>query len=62
MTAVAGFVPCAESGIRTFFRALPLFLEVGANQQKAGEFALRAGGGLQRNYVHARDFEEALLQ
>ena len=62
MTAVAGFVPCAESGTKNFLARVPLFFQVGANQQEAGEFALRASGGLQSNYVHARDFEEALLQ
>ena len=62
MTAVAGLVPCAESGIRTFLRGLPFGCEVGADQQQSGEFALRAGGGLQRDGVHAGDFEQALLQ
>ena len=36
--------------------------QIGANQQQAGQFALRAGGGLQRGGVHAGDFEQALLQ
>ena len=31
--------------------------EVGANQQQAGQFALRAGRRLQRAGVHARDFD-----
>ena len=33
-----------------------------ANQQNAGELAVRAGGGLQRDGVHAGDFDEAALQ
>ena len=55
-------MPCAESGISTFLRGLPLLLEIGANQQKAGHFTLRAGGRLQRNGVHAGDFEQALFE
>ena len=34
----------------------------GADQQDAGEFAVRAGGGLEGDCVHAGDFDEAALQ
>ena len=33
-----------------------------ANQQDAGELAMRAGGGLQRDGVHAGDVDQAALQ
>ena len=49
-------------GNQNFLAGVALFFEVGANQQQAGEFALRARGGLQSDGVHAGDFEEALLQ
>src|SRR4029077_19733056 len=37
-------------------------LEVSADQQQAGQFALCAGGGLQRCGIHAGDLEQAFLQ
>ena len=36
--------------------------QIGANQQQSGQFALRAGGGLERSGVHPRDFGEAIEQ
>ena len=60
MAAVAGLVPWAESGIRIFLRGLPLRLEIGADEQDAGEFAVSAGGGLQGDGVHAGDFDELI--
>ena len=41
---------------------IALALEVGADQQQARQFALRAGGGLERGGLHAGDFEQASLQ
>ena len=35
---------------------------IGADHQHAGEFAVRAGGGLQRDGVHAGDFDQAVAQ
>ncbi len=43
-----------------FFARVAVGLVVRADQQDAGELALRAGGGLQRDGVHAGDLEEAL--
>ena len=53
--AVAGLVPCAESGIRIFLRGLPSRFEQRADQQDAGQLAVRARGRLQRHRVHAGD-------
>ena len=55
MVAVAGLVPCAESGIRIFLRGLPCDSQQRADQQDARELAMRAGGRLQRDRVHAGD-------
>ena len=41
---------------------IALRLVPGADQQDAGELAVRAGRGLQRDGVHAGDFEQAALQ
>jgi len=41
---------------------IALRLVPGANQQDAGELAVRAGGGLQRDGVHAGNFDEAVLE
>ena len=51
-------------GIRNqnFLARIALALQVGANHQQAGQFALRAGGGLQRGGVHAGDRQQAFLQ
>jgi hypothetical protein len=62
MAAVAGLVPCAESGMRIFLRGLPCDSCHARDQQDAGELAVRAGGRLQRDRVHAGDFEQAALQ
>jgi hypothetical protein len=35
-------------------------LVIGAGEQNAGELAMRAGRGLQRDRVHAGDFDEAV--
>ncbi len=49
MEAVAGLVPCDESGTMT---SIPLGVAagqvVGADHQDAGELAVRAGGRLER--------------
>ena len=60
--AVAGLVPWAESGTRIFLRGLPWDSRKRAHQQDAGEFAVRAGGRLQRDRVHAGDFEHGLFE
>ena len=62
MRAVAGLVPCAESGTRIFLRGLPLRFEQRANQQNARQFAVRAGRRLQRDRVHAGDFGKRMLE
>ena len=62
MAAVAGLVPCAESGISTLRRGLPLRFVPGADQQDAGELAMRAGRRLQRDRIHAGDVDQAALQ
>ena len=62
MAAVAGLVPWAESGIRIFLRGLPALFEQRAHQQDAGQLAVRAGRGLQRDRVHAGDFGERGFQ
>ncbi len=49
-------------GDQNFFARIALLLQVRADQQEAGEFALRARGGLQGDGVHAGDFEQALLE
>ena len=41
---------------------IALRLVIGADQQDAGELAMRAGRGLQRDGVHAGDFDQALAQ
>ena len=43
-------------------RASLRVFEVGANQQQAGQFALRARRGLQRAGIHAGNFDEAIQQ
>jgi hypothetical protein len=50
----------AVRGIRNqdFLARIALLFEQGADEQDAGQFALRAGGGLQRDGVHAGDFEQ----
>ena len=41
---------------------IALRLVPGADEQNAGELAMRAGRGLQRDRVHAGDFDQAALQ
>ena len=60
MAAVAGLVPWAESGIRIFLARVALRLEIGADQQDAGELAVGSGRGLQGDGVHAGDFDELI--
>ena len=54
----------AVGGIRNqkLLARVALSGERGVNQQNAGELAMRAGGGLQSDRVHAGDFEQAALQ
>ena len=51
-------------GIRNqnFLARISLVLQIRANHQEAGQFALRARGRLQSGGVHAGDREQALLQ
>ena len=62
MAAVAGLVPWAESGTMIFVRPVsPRAVVVGLDEQKAGEFAMGAGSGLEGHGVHAGDLAEQLL-
>ena len=47
---------------QNFAARVAFAFEVGANHQQAGEFALRSGGWLQRDRVHASNREQAFLQ
>ena len=49
-------------GDQDFLARSALRLVVGANHQKSREFAMRPGGGLQRDGVHTGDFGEAFAQ
>ena len=62
MTAVAGLVPCAESGIKNFLRGLPLLFEIGANQRSPVNSPCAPAAGCSVIGIHARDFEQAVLQ
>ena len=48
IAALAGLVPWALSGTRTFGALLAAIAEVGGGDQQRGQFAVRAGGRLQR--------------
>ncbi len=62
MAAVAGLVPCAESGMSTFLRAIAAGFEAGAHHQDAGQLALGSGGGLQRDGIHAGNLQQRLAE
>ena len=49
-------------GNQNFFASVAAARETCANQQQPGQLALGSGGGLHGDGVHARDFEQALLQ
>ena len=56
ITALAGLVPCAEAGMSTTSRwPSPRVAVPGADHQQAGQLALRAGVGLQRDGGKAGD-------
>src|SRR4029077_11080989 len=57
-----GIGPVRGIGNQDLLARIALLLEVRADQQQTGELALRAGGGLQSDGVHAGDFEQALLE
>ena len=59
---LAGFVPCAESGIRTFERGVPEIRVIGAHDQQPGQLAAGARGRLQGRPRHPRDLAERLLE
>ena len=48
--------------MRILLAGIALRLVPGADEQNAGELAVRAGGGLQGDGVHAGDFDQAALQ
>ena len=60
--ALAGLVPCALAGISTVRARVAAVAVIGADHLHAGELAVRAGGGLQRDRVHAADLGEHVLQ
>ena len=61
--AVAGFVPCAESGTRTSVRSdVAAAAVVGPDHEDAGQLALGAGRGLERHGLHAADLRQRPLQ
>ena len=63
MTALAGFVPCADAGISTTSRSrIAAIAVVGANHHQAGELALRAGVRLQRDGGEPGDLAERALE
>jgi len=49
-------------GNQYFLARIPLLLQVGANQQQAGHFAMRPRCGLQRDGIHAGDLQQALFE
>ena len=49
-------------GNQNFLARVAVFLVIGADQEEACQFAVRASSGLQRDRVHAGDFEEALFE
>ena len=64
IVTLAGFVPCAVSGMTIFRRVLALaaLVEVGAHQQQPGQLALAAGRRLEADRVEAGDLAQDLLQ
>ena len=61
IAALAGFVPWALSGVSTV-PLLAAVAKVGRRHQQRRQFALRAGGRLQRDGRQARDLGQHLLQ
>ena len=64
IVTLAGFVPCAVSGITIFRRcsSSPRVGEVRAEEHQPGQLALAAGRRLQADRVEARDLAQDLLQ
>ena len=63
MTALAGFVPWAECGIRQTFRCpSPALLVILADHQQPGELALRAGIRLKGDGGKSGDLGQPPLQ
>ena len=63
MVTLAGFVPCAVSGITILRRsALAHALEVRAHDQQAGQLALRSGRRLEADGVEARHLAQDLRE
>ena len=59
---LAGFVPCAESGMITRRRGVATVLVVGPHQQQARHLPARPRRRLQRGPGHARDLAEGPLE
>jgi hypothetical protein len=49
-------------GDENFAARIALRFVIGAGEQNASELAMRAGGGLQRDRLHAGDFDERFFQ
>ena len=47
---------------QNFFSRASLRMVISPHHEQTGHLAMRAGGGLQRDCVHARDFDQALAQ
>ena len=60
--ALAGLVPWALSGVSTLVRFSPRVAKVGGGDHQRGQFAVRAGGRLQRDGRQAADLAQELLQ
>ena len=61
MAALAGLVPWALSGMRTRERFSPLIPEVRRGDEQGRQFALSAGGRLQRHAIETGDLGEDVL-
>ena len=62
MAAVAGIGAVRGIGNQDLLARIAALFEQRADQQDAGQFAVRAGGGLQRDGVHAGDFGQRGFQ
>ena len=63
ITALAGFVPCADCGMRQTLRCLVAArVVIRADHEQAGVLALRARVGLQRHGGEAGDLGQRALQ
>ena len=58
ITALAGLVPWAESGIRTFLTRIPSLCQTSPNHHHACQLTTGAGWGLQTDRIHSSDFSQ----